>query len=546
MAMAGMEQCGGTRFVFVTGGVTSSVGKGSTAASLGRLLIRRGLKVGMQKFDAYFNINPGLMSPLQHGEVYVTADGGECDLDIGIYERFADVELTKNNDITSGQVYQAVIDKERQGDYNGGTVQVIPHVTDEIKKFLYRSARSSEADVVIVEIGGTVGDIEIQPFLEACRQMRQELGMKRSLFVHVALVPYLSAAGELKTKPTQHSVKNLRSFGIQPDCIVCRSEYPLDTSMREKIALFCNVQAEHVFDDVDMDPVYELPAAFAAQGFDEAVVKQLELPAHEATTDPWLPLLEGYRSAEEKLRVALVGKYVDLQDAYLSVTEALTHAGIAARCRVEIDWVYSGDITSTESAATLLGSADAIVAPGGFGERGMEGVVHCAHYARQEGIPFLGIGMGMQMALIDFARTACDLENAESTEANPLTPHPVIALMEDCKEDSTMRLGAEEITIDAGSFLAQLYGTTEISERHRNRYEINPAYEAIFAQNGLQVTARSTTSGLGEAFELRRDMHPFFIGVLYHAEFRTCLEKPHPLFRGLLEAGRSYQTQKAH
>ena len=545
VAMRGAMDQTGTKFIFVTGGVTSSVGKGSTAASLGRLLKRRGLKVGMQKFDAYYNINTGLMSPLQHGEVYVTADGGECDLDIGSYERFIDVDLNRDSDITSGKIYKAVIDKERRGDYNGGTVQVIPHVTDEIKKALYRCARSTGAEVLLTEIGGTVGDIETQPFLEACRQMRQEVGMANSMFIHVALVPYLVAAGELKTKPTQHSVRQLRSFGIQPDCIICRSEYALDEAMKSKIGLFCNVSAKQVISDIDIDPIYELPAQLQREGLDNLVLERLGLAAPPAAEDDWHALLESYQAAQRSVRVALVGKYVDLHDAYLSVTEALTHAGIAEGCRMDIDWVYSGDITCAEDAERLLGQADAIVAPGGFGERGMEGLVRTAHYAREHKVPFLGIGLGMQMALVDFARCVCGLEDADSTEANPRTPHPVLALMEDYKDDGTMRLGNDRIVLAEGSRIRALYGQEHITERHRNRYEINPAYEPALAEGGLWIAGRSKLLKLGASIELPASVHPFFLGAAYHAEFSTRLERPHPLFVGLIQAAKQQQSAPA-
>ena len=525
----------GTKFIFVTGGVTSSVGKGGTAASLGRLLKLRGIRVGMQKFDAYYNINTGLMSPLQHGEVYVTADGGECDLDIGSYERFIDVDLHRGSDITSGKIYQAVIEKERQGDYNGGTVQVIPHVTDEIKKALYRCARSNEAEVLITEIGGTVGDIETQPFLEACRQMRQEVGAANCMFIHVALVPYLVAAGEMKTKPTQHSVRQLRGFGIQPDCIVCRGEYPVDEGLKAKIALFCNVSPSSVISNVDVDPIYELPEFLRNEGMDDLVLKRLGMDAPLPVEDSWHELLVRYREAERRVRIALVGKYVDLHDAYLSVTEALTHAGIARGCRVDIDWVYSGDINNEEDARALLGTADGIVAPGGFGERGMEGLIRTAHFAREQKIPFLGLGLGMQMALVDFARSVCRMD-ADSTEANPRTANPVVAMMEEYKEDGSMRLGNDRILLTPRSRLHALYGVDEIVERHRNRYEINPAYESALSEAGLVFGGRSAALKLAAAIELPATMHPYFVGTVYHAEFSTRLERPHPLFIGLCDA----------
>lgn len=526
-----------TKFVFVTGGVTSSIGKGSTASSLGHLLKLRGLRVAMQKFDAYFNINTGLMSPLQHGEVYVTADGGECDLDIGAYERFIDVNLGRDSDITSGRIYKAIIDRERSGDYNGGTVQVIPHVTDEIKKALYRCARSTEADILITEIGGTVGDIETLPFLEACRQMRQEVGADNCMYIHVTLVPYLEAAGELKTKPTQNSVKQLRSIGIQPDAVVCRSEYTIDKAMKEKIGLFCNLNASQVIGNYDVDPIYDLPRMLYEEGLDELTCKKFGLSTAPPMEDPWQQPLAEYKRSDKLLNVALVGKYVDLHDAYLSVFEALTHAGIEKCCRVEIKWVYSGEILSMEDAQRLLADVDAIVVPGGFGERGMEGMGRAARYARQEKIPFLGIGMGMQMAMVDYARDCCGLEEADSTEANPATSQPLVSMMAESKPDGTMRLGAQEVIFQPGSRVRALYGDAEsVLERHRNRYELNPEYEEALEQNGMTIGARSKELGFAASIELSAASHPYFIGVLYHAEFSTRLERPHPLFRGLLEA----------
>ncbi len=535
MSAEGLQNKQHAKFIFVTGGVTSSLGKGITAASLGCLLKARGLKVAMQKFDPYININPGMMSPLQHGEVFVTADGGECDLDVGHYERFINEKLTVDSDVTSGQIYQSVINKERNGDYNGGTVQVIPHITDEIKKTVYRVARLNEADVVITEIGGTVGDIESQPFLEAARQVKWEVGEENCLYIHVTLVPYLSAAGELKTKPTQHSVKELRSIGIQPDLIVCRTEMPLSKQLRDKIGLFCNVDGRYVIANYDAETLYDLPMMMRSEGLDDLVCDKLKIHTPPAQLETWEKMAHRYKHPTQNLRVALVGKYVDLHDAYLSVMEALAHAGIVYDASVEIDWVYSGDLHTDADCEARLGQADAIVVPGGFGERGMGGMIRAAQYAREKKVPFFGLGLGMQMAVVEFARSVCGLE-ADSTEMNPNTPHPVIALMGEYKEDGSMRLGDYAVSFARGSLAAKAYGTEEAHERHRNRYEVNPNYAEQLESKGMIVGGVNKTLGLIEEIELDTQIHPFFVGVVYHGEFNSRPNHPHPLFCAFVAA----------
>ncbi len=527
-----------TKYIFVTGGVVSSLGKGITAASLGRLLKSRGLKVSMQKFDPYINLNPGMMSPLQHGEVFVTDDGGECDLDLGHYERFIDESLTVDSDITSGQIYQSVINKERKGDYHGGTVQVIPHITNEIKRSIFRLERATGCDVVITEVGGTVGDIESLPFLEAIRQIKWEVGVENCLYIHVTLVPYLGKAGELKTKPTQHSVKELRSIGIQPDIIVCRCELPLSSSLRDKIGLFCNIEGSAVIPNYDAETLYDVPLMLQKEGLDKLVCEKLHLGATESDMTVWSKLTERFKHPTRKVRIALVGKYVDLRDAYISISEALAHAGIAHAAEVEIEWIYSGDIKSEEMAGEMLAGMDGIIVPGGFGERGMSGMALAAHYARTHGVPFFGLGLGMQMAVVEFANSVCGIP-ADTTERDPQTPNPIIDLMADFKDldprvDDTMRLGKYNLRICEGSLARAAYGAEVVGERHRNRYELNPSYHDWLAQNGLHVTATCVENGLAEIVELGN--HPWFVGVLFHAEFLSRPNKPHPLFVSFIGA----------
>jgi len=532
-----------TKFIFVTGGVVSSLGKGITASSLGRLLKSRGLKVSMQKFDPYINLNPGMMSPLQHGEVFVTDDGGECDLDLGHYERFIDENLTVDSDITSGQIYQSVINKERQGDYHGGTVQVIPHITNEIKRSIFRVARTTGCDVVITEVGGTVGDIESQPFLEAIRQIKWEVGMENCLFIHVTLVPYLGKAQELKTKPTQHSVKELRSIGIQPDIIVCRCELEgaLTQSLRDKIGLFCNVEGASVIPNYDAETLYDVPLMMHKEGLDELVCKKLCLDLPAADLEEWNDLVYRFKHLERRVRIALVGKYVDLHDAYISVYEALVHAGITHSTEVDIDWVYSGDLTDLASAEKALSGADGILVPGGFGERGMEGMVFAAQYAREHNVPYFGLGLGLQMAVVEFARNVCGLD-ADTTERTPNTPHPVIDLMEEYKSadpraDGTMRLGGYACELAEGSIARAAYQSASVIERHRNRYEINPRYVPSLEEKGLVVTGVCPTNRLPEMVELNG--HRWFVGISAHAEFTSRPNRPHPLFVAFLGAALS-------
>ncbi len=529
-----------TKFIFVTGGVVSSLGKGITAASLGRLLKSRGLKVSMQKFDPYINLDPGMMSPLQHGEVFVTEDGGECDLDVGHYERFIDETLTVDSDITSGQIYQSVINKERMGDYHGGTVQVIPHITNEIKRSIFRVARTTGSDVVITEVGGTVGDIESLPFLEAIRQIKWEVGSENCLFIHVTLVPYLGKAQELKTKPTQHSVKELRSIGIQPDIIVCRCELAgaLSQSLRDKIGLFCNVEGSAVIPNYDAETLYDVPLMMHGEGLDALVCKKLSLDLPEADLNEWNDLVYRFKHLERRIRIALVGKYVDLHDAYISVYEALVHAGIAHSAEVDIDWIYSGDLTDDAAAEKALSGADGILVPGGFGERGMEGMVVAARYARTHNVPFFGLGLGMQMAVVEFARDVCSLD-ADTTERTPNAADPVIDLMEEYKDADpraagTMRLGGYACELAEGSLARAAYGVDAVVERHRNRYEINPRYVPALEAHGMAVTGVCPTNHLPEIVELRE--HRWFVGTAAHAEFTSRPNRPHPLFVSFLGA----------
>lgn len=529
----------GVKFIFVTGGVTSSLGKGITAASLGRLLKSRGLKVAMQKFDPYININPGMMSPLQHGEVFVTDDGGECDLDLGHYERFIDENLNVDCDITSGQIYLSVINKERNGDYSGGTVQVIPHITNEIKKTVYRVAKTSGADVVITEIGGTVGDIESQPFLEAARQIRWEMGAS-CMFIHVTLVPYLSAAKELKTKPTQHSVKVLRSLGIAPDIIVCRCELPLSKSLRDKIGLFCNLDGAYVIANYDAENLYDVPLMLHEEGLDELVCQKLHLETPPIDLAPWRDLAYKLKNLTKKVKIALVGKYVDLHDAYLSVTEALTHAGLVHDTEVEIEWIASGDIDSLQDAERLMRGCGGLIVPGGFGERGMSGMILAIQYARQNGIPFFGIGLGMQLSVVEFARNVMNLD-ADTTERNVQTPHPIIDLMADHKalnlrKDDTMRLGTASCSLSSRTRARAVYEADSISERHRHRYELNPEYVEPLEEAGLVMAGINPALDLVEIVELPASAHPWFVGTQFHAEFTSRPNRPHPLFVSFIEA----------
>ena len=528
-----------TKFIFVTGGVVSSLGKGIAAASLGRLLVERGLRVTMQKFDPYINVDPGTMSPFQHGEVYVTDDGAETDLDLGHYERFIDRSLSQQNNITTGRIYQTVIGKERRGEYLGSTVQVIPHITDEIKNAIRRSA--PDHDVVITEIGGTVGDIESLPFLEAIRQFRQEVGRDNALFIHLTLVPWIAAAGELKTKPTQHSVRELMQIGIQPDILICRSERPLSADIKRKIALFCNLDFNCVVESPDVRSIYEIPVRFLEQGLDREVCDRLRLDTKEPDLSTWKKMTERVLHPKEKVRIAVVGKYTDLSDAYKSVQEALIHGGIANDVGVEISWIASDGLTNQETAGAQLQSYDGLLIPGGFGVRGVDGMVEAIRYARENGMPFFGICLGLQVAIIEFARNVCKLPNTNSTEFEPECETPVISLMQSQKNvadmGGTMRLGAYAARLRPGSRAAQTYGTTEISERHRHRWEVSNAYRDVLAEYGMRLSGQSPDGGLVEVIELPD--HPWFLGCQFHPELKSRPTRPHPLFAGFIGAAKA-------
>jgi CTP synthase len=525
-----------TKYIFVTGGVVSSLGKGIAAASLGRLLVERGLNVTMQKFDPYINVDPGTMSPFQHGEVFVTDDGAETDLDLGHYERFIDRSLSQQNNVTTGRIYQNVINKERRGEYLGSTVQVIPHITDEIKSAIRRTAPGH--DVVITEIGGTVGDIESLPFLEAIRQFRQEVGRDNALFMHLTLVPFIAAAGEVKTKPTQHSVRELMQIGIQPDILVCRSEQALSADIRRKIALFCNVDFSCVIESPDVASIYEIPLRFHAQQLDAVVCERLRLETPEPNLESWAAMVERVLRPSREVRIAVVGKYTDLHDAYKSVQEALIHGGIAHDARVRIEWVASDQFTDQAAAGEALEGFDGLLVPGGFGERGVEGMIEAIRWAREHGLPFFGICLGLQVAIIEFARNVCGLEDVNSTEFQPDCETPVIALMASQREvasmGGTMRLGAYAARLRPGSKVAQAYGTNEISERHRHRWEVSNAYRDVLAEFGLRLSGQSPDGGLVEVIELPD--HPWFLGCQFHPELKSRPTRPHPLFAAFVGA----------
>jgi len=526
----------GTKYIFVTGGVVSSLGKGIAAASLGRLLVERGLTVTMQKFDPYINVDPGTMSPFQHGEVYVTDDGAETDLDLGHYERFIDHSLSQQNNVTTGRIYSTVISKERRGEYLGGTVQVIPHITDEIKNAIRRSAPGH--DVVITEIGGTVGDIESQPFLEAIRQFRQEIGRDNALFIHLTLVPYIAAAGELKTKPTQHSVRDLMQIGIQPDILVCRSEQPIGAEIKRKIAGFCNVDFDCVIESPDVASIYEIPLRFREQGIDRVVCERLRLETREPDLTSWRAMVEKILRPKHRVRIAVVGKYTDLHDAYKSVSEALHHGGIAHDAGVEIHWLSSDQFTSQEAAGRLLEGHDGLLVPGGFGIRGIEGMIEAIRWAREHELPFFGICLGLQIAVIEFARNVCGMSETTSTEFEPECEAPVIALLANQREvkdmGGTMRLGAYAARLRPGSRAAQAYGAVQISERHRHRWEVNNAYRDVLAEHGLRLSGQSPDGGLVEIIELPD--HPWFLGCQFHPELKSRPTRPHPLFAAFIGA----------
>jgi CTP synthase len=525
-----------TKYIFVTGGVVSSLGKGIAAASLGRLLVERGLSVTMQKFDPYINVDPGTMSPFQHGEVYVTDDGAETDLDLGHYERFIDRSLSQQNNITTGRIYSNVISKERRGEYLGSTVQVIPHITDEIKSAIKRTAPGQ--DVVITEIGGTVGDIESLPFLEAIRQFRQEVGRDNALFLHLTLVPYIAAAGELKTKPTQHSVRDLMQIGIQPDILICRSEQPISSDIKRKIAGFCNVDFECVIESPDVASIYEIPIRFREQGFDRVVCERLRLETKEPDLTSWKAMVERILHPKHKVRIAVVGKYTDLHDAYKSVGEALIHGGIANDAGVEVNWLSSDAFTDQAAAGRLLGGMDGLLVPGGFGIRGIEGMIEAIRWARENQLPFFGICLGLQIAVIEFARHVCGMSDTTSTEFEPECESPVIAIMANQREvkdmGGTMRLGAYAARLRPGSRAATAYGTQQISERHRHRWEVNNAYRDVLAEHGLRLSGQSPDGGLVEMVELPD--HPWFLGCQFHPELKSRPNRPHPLFAAFVGA----------
>lgn len=539
-----------TRFIFVTGGVISSLGKGIAAASIGRLMIAHDLKVAMIKLDPYINVDPGTMNPYQHGEVYVTDDGAETDLDLGHYERFTDQPTSRLSNATTGMVYSAVIEKERRGDYLGGTVQVIPHITDEIKSRIHKLARHAGADVVVIEIGGTVGDIEGQPFLEAIRQFALDVGRNRCAFVHLTLVPFIGSAEELKTKPTQHSVRELRAIGIQPDILVCRTQKPLDEGSRKKIALFTNVAPEAVIEARDVGNIYEIPINFRAQGLDRLLLERLNLAPDGADLSEWEAMVERIRRPAGEVTIAVVGKYTGLRDAYKSIMEALTHGGIAAGCRVNLEWVESTLLDTDADVAPQLAAAGGILIPGGFGERGIEGKIRAARYARVNKIPYFGICLGLQVAVMEAARDA-GLDHAYSMEFDVDCAHPVICLMDEQKKvtklGGTMRLGAYPCLLAEGSRARAAYGAEEISERHRHRYEFNNDYRVIVEKAGLVVTGTSPDGLLVEVVE--RPDHPWFVGVQFHPCLKSRPLAPHPLFAAFVKAanacgGRAYSPEE--
>ncbi len=534
-----------TKYIFVTGGVVSSLGKGITASSLGRILKSRGLKVEIMKFDPYINVDPGTMSPYQHGEVFVTDDGAETDLDLGHYERFIDINVSRLCNVTTGQIYSSVISKERRGDYLGGTVQVIPHITNEIKDNVRRLALEHEPDVVIVEIGGTVGDIESLPFMEAIRQIKSDVGRDNVMYIHVTLVPYLKAAGEAKTKPTQHSVKELRSIGIQPDAIICRSERPLSKEMEEKIALFCDIDKRAVIPCVDADCIYELPLILKEEGLDDIVIERLNLECGEPQLEEWEELVQKAKNLDGCIKVGLVGKYVALPDAYMSVSESLYHAGIANGVNVKIDYIYSGDLENGVDPASYLKDVDCILVPGGFGDRGIEGKIRAIEYARVNNLPFLGICLGMQLAVVEVSRHKAGLA-ANSSEFDENVAHPVIDILPEQKNianlGGTMRLGKYPCKLKADTKAYAAYGTEEISERHRHRFEFNNEYRDILAQEGLIISGLSPDDRLVEIVELVD--HPWFVGCQFHPEFKSRPNRAHPLFREFIGAAVKEKKEK--
>ena len=535
-----------TKYIFVTGGVVSGLGKGITAASLGRLLKMRGLKVAAQKLDPYINVDPGTMSPFQHGEVYVTEDGAETDLDLGHYERFIDEDLNKYSNLTTGKVYWNVLNKERRGEYLGSTVQVIPHITNEIKDFVYRVGKRTNADVVITEIGGTIGDIESQPFLEAARQVGLEVGRENSLYIHVTLVPFLRGSDEHKSKPTQHSVKELQGMGVHPDIIVLRCDEPLEESIFRKIAMFCNVKPDCVIENITLPCLYEAPLMLEEANFSSVVCRELHIDAPAPQLGEWADMVEKIKHAHRQVRIGLVGKYIQLHDAYLSVAEALRHAGYAQDANVTIDWIDSETLTA-ETVAEKLGQLDGIIVPGGFGNRGIEGMILAAKYARENAVPYFGICLGMQIMVIEYARHVCGLKDANSGEFDELCKNRVIDFMpgqsDEIDKGGTLRLGAYPCAIAPGTTMARCYGADSISERHRHRYEFNNDYRETMKRNGLTLSGLSPDGRLVETVELTE--RPFHVGVQYHPEFKSRPNKVHPLFRGFIEASLAKREGKA-
>lgn len=532
------------KYVFVTGGVVSGLGKGITAASLGRLLKARGYKVTMQKFDPYINIDPGTMNPIQHGEVFVTDDGAETDLDLGHYERFIDESLDKNSNVTTGKIYWSVLQKERRGDYGGGTVQVIPHITNEIKSRFYRNFTDESTRIAIIEVGGTVGDIESQPFLESIRQFQHEVGRENAILIHVTLIPYLRASQEMKTKPTQASVKELQGMGIQPDIIVCRSEYPLEKGLKDKIALFCNVPSNHVLQNLDVEYLYEAPLAMEREQLAQVACECLKLDCPAPDLSDWTAMVDSLKSPTSDITIALVGKYVQLHDAYISVVEALKHGGIFVRTTVNIKWIDSETVTD-ENIDSLLGDVHGILVPGGFGSRGIDGKLKAIQYAREHQIPFLGLCLGMQLSIVEYARNVVGFTDAHSIELDPGTTHPVIALMPDQNgvEDigGTLRLGSYPCVLDKTSKAYAVYGEETIHERHRHRYEVNNDYRAVLTEHGLKLSGLSPDGRIVEMCELPD--HPFFVATQGHPELKSRPNRPHPLFKGLVEAALQSKKQ---
>lgn len=533
------------KYVFVTGGVVSGLGKGITAASLGRLLKARGYKVTMQKFDPYINIDPGTMNPIQHGEVFVTDDGAETDLDLGHYERFIDESLTKNSNVTTGKVYWSVLQKERRGDFGGGTVQVIPHITNEIKSRFFRDYSSEETKIAIIEVGGTVGDIESQPFLEAIRQFQHEVGKENAILIHVTLIPYLKASGEMKTKPTQASVKELQGMGIMPDILVCRTEHPLEPGLKDKIALFCNVPKSHVLQNLDVEILYDAPLAMEEEHLAEVACECLKLPCPEPDLTEWKEMCYNAKHPTKQVKIALVGKYISLHDAYISVVEALKHGGITNLAEVDIKWVDS-ETVNNDNAAEILGDVSGILVPGGFGNRGIEGKIAAIKYARENNIPFLGLCLGMQLSIVEFARDVIGYEDAHSVELDPNTTHPVIHLMPDQEgiDDigGTLRLGSYPCVLNKESLAYKLYGEATIHERHRHRYEVNNDFRKVLSENGMLLSGISPDGRIVEMVEI--PTHPWFVATQAHPELKSRPNRPHPLFKGFVEAACKYQESK--